>query len=95
MMDNKPLLSEENIALLKRVYDGELTVEQAKKLVMDAIAEGKYDMKKKTEIKIVCRNCGNQAPYDAERSTENWKVYDTSKPCEKCGTHNWHPKIGE
>ena len=46
-------------------------------------------MKKKLEMKVVCKNCGNEAPINAEKSNENWSVRDTSKPCEKCGEKNW------
>lgn len=50
-------------------------------------------MKKKSEMKVVCNNCGNEAPYDKEKSTENWKAFDTSKPCKKCGEKTWIPKF--
>lgn len=38
---------------------------------------------------IVCAKCGNPAPKDEEKSTENWEVYDTLKPCGKCGEKDW------
>jgi len=51
-------------------------------------------MGKKREIKIVCRKCGNEPPRDIETSEKtNWKVFDTSRPCEKCGEKQWIPKF--
>ncbi len=35
------------------------------------------------ELKMVCKECGELAPIDTEKSTENWTVYKTR--CEKCG----------
>ncbi len=40
-------------------------------------------------MKIVCGNCGNQAPQDTGQSTENWIVHDLKKPCENCGKTQW------
>ncbi len=51
-------------------------------------------MKKKT-AKVICDNCGNVAPFDKEKSTENWKVFNTSMPCDKCGEYKWVAKFEE
>lgn len=46
-------------------------------------------MRMKTKQEVVCTKCGDVAPIDKEKSTENWTVYDTSKPCEKCGATDY------
>lgn len=46
-------------------------------------------MKSFKQMSIICAKCGNPAPKDKERSTENWDVYDTSKPCGKCNEKDW------
>ena len=50
-------------------------------------------MGKKPKMIVVCKKCGNEAPHDKEKSTETWKVFDTSKPCDKCGKHQWHVQM--
>jgi hypothetical protein len=42
------------------------------------------DLEMKIKIKVVCDKCGKEAPIDKEKSNSNWRVHDTSKPCE-CG----------
>lgn len=37
---------------------------------------------KESNIKVVCQDCGKEAPIDTEKSTKHWKVY--KKYCE-CG----------
>lgn len=40
--------------------------------------------KKKAEMKVVCKECGEEAPIDKEKSNGNWTVHKTKEPC-KCG----------
>lgn len=35
-------------------------------------------------MKVICNKCGKEAPKDTEKSTAQWNVYKTDKPCE-CG----------
>ena len=41
-------------------------------------------MAKKTEMKMVCSECGKDAPIDQEKSNSNWTVYKSS--CDSCGS---------
>ena len=34
-------------------------------------------------IKMVCQDCGEEAPIDKKQSNENWTVYKNK--CDKCG----------
>lgn len=42
-------------------------------------------MGKRKEIVVCCSDCGEVAPLDKEKTTDNWKVYDSKSPCIKCG----------
>lgn len=32
-------------------------------------------------IEVRCEKCNNQAPINKAKSTPNWIIHDTSKPC--------------
>lgn len=40
-------------------------------------------MAKNNPIKVVCEDCGKDAPIDSEKSNENWTVHATT--CDECG----------
>lgn len=37
----------------------------------------------KPKIKMICKECGEHAAVDKEKSNDNWTVYETK--CNKCG----------
>lgn len=39
--------------------------------------------RKTIDIKVVCKECGADAPIDAEKSNENWTVHKSQ--CDECG----------
>ncbi|MDX1769933.1 MAG: hypothetical protein R3328_00260 [Planococcaceae bacterium] len=40
-------------------------------------------MAKKKPIKVVCKDCGKDAPIDFEKSNSNWTVH--ASKCDECG----------
>lgn len=51
--------------------------------------------KSNPKIKIVCGNCGSEPPIDMEKSTANWTVRNTAKPCAKCGSKQCETRMEE